>query len=132
MLCFFDTKRVLYYSLHSFFLNPHKHLTAWKKSKPELIFLLLYYWFFINPANLNWMRLCFFQHYHNNILFDVLIKYSSVIKIYHFFFLKGQYQSLIYIFAPLREKCPNTEFFLVRISLYSDWVRRFMEYNTGK
>ena len=24
-----------------------------------------------------------------------------------------------------REKCPNTEFFLVRIFLYSDWIRRF-------
>ena len=27
----------------------------------------------------------------------------------------------------LREKCPNTEFFLVRIFLYSDWIRRFTE-----
>ena len=25
----------------------------------------------------------------------------------------------------LREKCPNTEFFLVRIFLYSNWIRRF-------
>ena len=25
----------------------------------------------------------------------------------------------------LREKCPNTEFFLVRIFLYSDWIRKF-------
>ena len=25
---------------------------------------------------------------------------------------------------PLREKCPNTELFLVRIFLYSDWIRR--------
>ena len=25
---------------------------------------------------------------------------------------------------PLREKCPNTEFFLVRIFLHSDWIRR--------
>ena len=24
-----------------------------------------------------------------------------------------------------REKCPNTEFFLVRIFLYLDWIRRF-------
>ena len=40
--------------------------------------------------------------------------------------------------ATLREKCPNTELFLVHIFLYSDWIRRFMEYisvfspNTGK
>ena len=27
----------------------------------------------------------------------------------------------------LRKKCPNTEFFLVRIFLYSDWIRRFTE-----
>ena len=25
------------------------------------------------------------------------------------------------------EKCPNTEFFLLRISLHSDWIRRFTE-----
>ena len=25
----------------------------------------------------------------------------------------------------LREKCPNTEFSLVRVFLYSDWIRRF-------
>ena len=28
-------------------------------------------------------------------------------------------------YQSLREKCPNTEFFLVRIFLYSDWIRRF-------
>ena len=39
---------------------------------------------------------------------------------------------------PLGEKCPNTELFLVRIFLYSDWIRRDTEYlsvfspNTGK
>ena len=26
-------------------------------------------------------------------------------------------------YSTLREKCPNTEFFLVRIFLYSDWIR---------
>ena len=31
------------------------------------------------------------------------------------------------IYSPLREKCPNTEFFLVRIFLYSDSLRRFMK-----
>ena len=25
----------------------------------------------------------------------------------------------------LREKCPNTEFFLLRIFLYSDWIPKF-------
>ena len=38
----------------------------------------------------------------------------------------------------LREKCPNTELFLVSIFLYSDWIRRFtpkisvFSLNTGK
>ena len=38
---------------------------------------------------------------------------------------------------PLREKCPNTEFFLVRISPHLDWIRKYTEYlsvlspNTG-
>ena len=38
----------------------------------------------------------------------------------------------------MREKCPNTELFLVRVFLYSDWIRRDTEYlpvfspNTGK
>ena len=27
----------------------------------------------------------------------------------------------------LREKCPNTEFFLVRIFLHSDWIRKFIQ-----
>ena len=29
--------------------------------------------------------------------------------------------------SALREKCPNTKFFLVRIFLSSDWIRRFTE-----
>ena len=29
--------------------------------------------------------------------------------------------------ASLREKCPNTEFFLVRIFLYLDWIRTITE-----
>ena len=32
----------------------------------------------------------------------------------------------------LREKCPNAEFFLVRIFLYSDWIRSVLSQNTGK
>ena len=29
----------------------------------------------------------------------------------------------------LREKCPNTEFFLVRTFLYSDWIQEIYEVN---
>ena len=41
-------------------------------------------------------------------------------------------------YKALREKCPDTEFFLVRIFLHWDWIRRDMEFlsasspNTGK
>ena len=47
-------------------------------------------------------------------------------------------QSHNYILLSLLEKCPNTELFLVRIFLYSDWIRRDTQYlpvfssNTGK
>ena len=38
---------------------------------------------------------------------------------------------LVYILnvqsCTLRDKCPNTELFLVHIFLYSDWIRRFTE-----
>ena len=40
-------------------------------------------------------------------------------------------------FTKLREKCPNKQLFLVRIFLYSDWIRRFtlsisvFRFNTG-
>ena len=35
----------------------------------------------------------------------------------------------IMICYSLREMCPNTEFFLVRIFLYSDWIRRFTQFD---
>ena len=35
--------------------------------------------------------------------------------------------SQTYKLPPLREKYPNTEFFLVRIFLHSDWIGRFTE-----
>ena len=48
---------------------------------------------------------------------------------------RGELLNSIY---SLREKCPNTEFFLVRIFPHSDWIRRDTSYlsvfspNTGK
>ena len=38
---------------------------------------LLLHRFFYQSANDNWIRICFSKHCHNNILFDVLLKYSS-------------------------------------------------------
>ena len=53
----------------------------------------------------------------------------------HFYIRKRNF-SIRFHRISLREKCPTTEFFLVRIFLYSDWIRRFTEYgdlpNTGK
>ena len=46
--------------------------------------------------------------------------------------------SFVYSIVSLREKCPNTKLFLIRIFLYSDWIQRFTEKisifspNTGK
>ena len=37
--------------------------------------------------------------------------------------------SFILHYRPLREKCPNKEFFLVRIFPYSRWTRKFKEYS---
>ena len=42
-----------------------------------------------------------------------------------FLFRKTQITEVICM--TLREKCPNTELFLVRIFLYSDWIQRFTE-----
>ena len=36
------------------------------------------------------------------------------------------------IFMALREKCQNTEFFLVRIVPYSDWIRENTDQNNSK
>ena len=41
---------------------------------------------------------------------------------------EGSLEMVLSIEDSLREKCPNTEFFLVHIFLYSDWMRRFHEY----
>ena len=54
------------------------------------------------------------------------------------FVLKNVKVLNLYYFVPLREKCRNTELFLVHIFLYSDWIRRFtpkisvFSSNTGK
>ena len=37
---------------------------------------------------------------------------------------------IFYMVASLREKWPNTEFFLVRIFQYSDWIRRDTPYRS--
>ena len=40
-------------------------------------FSLVHYWFFYQSVNDNWIRICFSLRCHNNILFDVLLKYPS-------------------------------------------------------
>ena len=39
--------------------------------------------------------------------------------------LKIEFAFLCWLTSALRKKCPNTEFFLVLIFLYSGWMRRF-------
>ena len=43
-----------------------------------------------------------------------------------FLFVKMEKFVVSYSSATPCEKCPNTEFFLVPIFLYSDWIRRFI------
>ena len=53
-----------------------------------------------------------------DFLFFIFVRLLMCAKC--FFFLWDFFQS-----EALRKKCPNTEFFLVCIFLYSDWIRRF-------
>ena len=53
-----------------------------------------------------------------------MIRLSYVVTI-HVFELIFILLPLLFVKNSLREKCPNTEFFLFRIFLYSDWKRRF-------
>ena len=50
--------------------------------------------------------------------------------------MKYREMLLTFLVCSLREKCPNTEFSLVRIFLYLNWIRRFspaaFSPNTGK
>ena len=45
--------------------------------------------------------------------------------------ISGKWISKVSFEEAMHEKCPNTELFLVRIFLYSDWIRRFSP-NRGK
>ena len=54
---------------------------------------------------------------------EVLLWSRSVIYKPKTFFRKTQVVKLSQAIPTLREKCPNTEFFVVRIFLYSDWIQ---------
>ena len=81
-------------------------------------------------------------------MFNILKNYRNFIMIYHFYsrgwWLKkveklvanihDTSKYVIYVInlkqaLTLREKCPNTELFLVRIFLYSDWIRALKTVN---
>ena len=48
---------------------------------------------------------------------------STTAKITKKILLSHQKLPTILELQPLREMCPNTEYFLVRIFLYSDWIQ---------
>ena len=55
----------------------------------------------------------------------------KIVQIWRFFWfvlpcIRIEYGDLLK-WSTLREKCPNTEFFLVRIFLYLNWIRRFTQ-----
>ena len=71
-----------------------------------------------------------------------MFKHNILLDFSHLLFLEMLKQCLEhypdYPTVSLREKCPNTESFLVHFFLYSDWTRRFAEWisifspNAGK
>ena len=52
-----------------------------------------------------------------------IVQKTMLIWSYVFFIGSYLHNLSVYILTSLREKCPNTEFFLVRIFPYSDWIR---------
>ena len=69
-----------------------------------------------------------------------LMAHSATIKqlLYSPYTKQVELREEIKIHTAMREKCPNTEFFLVRVLIHSDWIRRDTEYlsvsspNAGK
>ena len=51
-----------------------------------------------------------------------IVQKTMLIWSYIFFIGSYLHNLSVYILASLREKCPNTEFFLVRIFSYLDWI----------
>ena len=77
---FFGVKRFLQYALHSFFLKPHERLNDLEKTWIiESVFLLDIFshgWLSINLQMLIEWKFGFLNP-AINILFDILVKYSS-------------------------------------------------------
>ena len=51
--------------------------------------------------------------------------YDSACRLSLFSLLELFFFLTVLVIFSLNEKCPNTEFFMVRIFPYSDWIRRF-------
>ena len=81
------------------------------------------------PTHWIWMQLLIL-YYHgkdmiNRCFNNILFLSKSQLKQTSYFL------TLCYIILLMREKCPNTKFFLVRIFPHSNWIRRFTP-NAGK
>ena len=66
-----------------------------------------------------------------DVIFSIVFYYIFTYKERHdaFKVIQSMYGTICRIeYGTLREKCPNTEFFLVRIFLYSDWIRSILQY----
>ena len=83
------------------------------QSMSEALYLLQQFLFSLVYSNIFYQTKLFFFF----VLYTHCVKYARTkFSMTHMLHLYGK--------TPLREKCPNTELFLVRIFLYSDWILR--------
>ena len=78
----FGVIKVLWYALHN--IPSHWNLisTGQLEKNQSLIYffsldLLCHYWFFLSICKWQLNEICFCWHCHNNVLFNILLKYSS-------------------------------------------------------
>ena len=60
----------------------------------------------------------------SNVYYNKGLRIYSSFIFYNVNFTCVAYSFILTVCLTLREKCPNTEFFLVRIFRHSDWIRR--------
>ena len=136
--CSKSTTKILKYVVQvSFLLTLSRYVVMW-----QIFFTLYATWIHAPKLNLTkktWVQICFKPLYKK---WNFPLKISSVNEKLHFFvqcykamsklFLLLIHFRLMLLFVnpikTLREKCPNTEFFLVRIFPDLDWIRRDTEY----
>ena len=82
-----------------------------------------------NPSQFKWVA----RETRYDVSIVELLKRNLMSQVAELFHANGDYnfsknhQDKVSLWPALREKCPNTELFLVRNFLYSNWIQRFTE-----